>query len=101
LFSCLLAALEAHADASPEAHEAFFWIGAPRLALYNASRSPAVLNADIFVGAQHKTDELPQEWWTVAFRQAVADIGHTVLVLSPWSAPVPLKRSWCLVRQRR
>jgi hypothetical protein len=60
--------------------------------------SLAVLSADIFVGAQHKAAVLPQEWWTIAFRQAVCDIGHTVLVLQPWSAPAPLKRSWCLVR---
>ncbi len=26
------------------------------------------------------------------------DIGRTVLVLQPWHAPVPLTRSWCLVR---
>jgi hypothetical protein len=60
--------------------------------------SPTALNADIFVGAQHEAYELPQKWWTVAFRKAVSDTGHTVLVLQPWHAPVPLMRSWCLVR---
>ena len=55
--------------------------------------------ADIFVGSQHKAPQLPQEWWKDAFRRAVADIGCTVLVLQPWHAPVPLTRSWCLVRR--
>ena len=50
---------------------------------------------------QHVTQELPLEWWSSAFRQQVASIGYTVLVLQPWSAPVPLTRSWCLVRRRR
>jgi tetratricopeptide (TPR) repeat protein len=51
---------------------------------------------DIFVGSQHKSPELPQEWWAQTFRQAVARIGHTLLVLQPWHAPMPLQRSWCL-----
>ena len=55
--------------------------------------------ADIFVGSQHKAPQLPQEWWKDSFRRAVADIGCTVLVLLPWHAPVPLTRSWCLVRR--
>ena len=54
------------------------------------------MRADVFVGSQHRAAELPQAWWTQAFRQAVVDIGHTVLVLQPWDAPVPLTRSWCL-----
>ena len=52
--------------------------------------------ADVFVGNQHRAAELPQAWWTQAFRQSVIDIGRTVLVLQPWHAPVPLTRSWCL-----
>ena len=50
----------------------------------------------MFVGNQHRAAELPQAWWTQAFRQSVIDIGRTVLVLQPWHAPVPLTRSWCL-----
>jgi tetratricopeptide (TPR) repeat protein len=61
----------------PDADEQYFWI-------------------DIFVGAQHKAPTLPQEWWSTTFKDAVAHIGHTVLVLQPWHAPVPLTRSWCL-----
>jgi hypothetical protein len=48
------------------------------------------------LGHQHKTSELPQAWWTRAFKAAVRRIGHTLLVLQPWDAPLPLTRSWCL-----
>ena len=56
----------------------------------------AATAADVFVASQHRTEQLPQEWWSGAFRQSVVDIGRTVLVLQPWDAPVPLMRSWCL-----
>jgi hypothetical protein len=57
------------------------------------------LAADIFVGNQHLAADLPQAWWSTAFASAIKEIGHTVLVLQPWHAPVPLERSWCLVRR--
>ena len=50
----------------------------------------------MFVASQHRAAQLPQTWWSGAFRQSVVDIGRTVLVLQPWDAPVPLTRSWCL-----
>ena len=76
-WSCLFADLVAALEALESAEEAFFWI-------------------DIFVGAQHKSSVLPPSWWSTAFRQSVVDIGRTVLVLQPWSAPAALRRSWCL-----
>ena len=30
------------------------------------------------------------------FKDAVGDIGHTMLILAPWKNPIPLRRSWCL-----
>ena len=48
----------------------------------------------MFVVNQHR--QLPPTWWTGAFSSAIKAIGHTLLVLQPWSAPVPLTRSWCL-----
>ena len=35
----------------------------------------------------------PSEWWQTSFTQAVGSIGHTALVLTPWSSPVPLRRA--------
>jgi hypothetical protein len=63
-----------------------------------ADASSLLLRADIFVGNQHAAATLPQDWWATAFASAVGEIGHTVLVLQPWDKPLPLTRSWCLVR---
>eukprot|EP00942_MAST-04A_sp_MAST-4A-sp1_P001375 g1375.t1 len=30
------------------------------------------------------------------FKDAVGEIGHTMLILAPWKNPIPLTRSWCL-----
>jgi hypothetical protein len=68
---------EGAGEAAGEGAEVFLWV-------------------DIFVVNQHAAGELPQEWWAQTFRQAVAGIGHTLVVLQPWSAPAPLTRSWCL-----
>ena len=51
---------------------------------------------DIFVGSQHKAAALDTRWFKDAFAQVVKQIGHTLLVLQPWHAPLPLTRSWCL-----
>ena len=77
VFFDLLAALEAHARASRLPETTFFWV-------------------DIFVCFQHKAAKLSQEWWSRTFRRCVVDIGFTILVLSPWHAPAPLTRSWCV-----
>jgi hypothetical protein len=51
---------------------------------------------DIFTNDQHDALSLPQLWWREAFMEGVRSIGHTLLVLSPWTDPVPLTRAWCL-----
>jgi hypothetical protein len=57
---------------------------------------------DMFTCNQHATlSDVPSDWWSNAFRDSVASIGLTVLILQPWNAPVPLTRSWCLVRAAR
>eukprot|EP00808_Paulinella_micropora_P005975 g33753.t1 len=50
---------------------------------------------DIFTVNQHETAKVDQNFWFIAFRENVKDIGHTVLILSPWRNPLPLTRSWC------
>ena len=40
--------------------------------------------------------DLPYEWWTTTFKESIAEIGTTLLVLSPWNDPVPLTRASCL-----
>eukprot|EP00808_Paulinella_micropora_P014461 g41167.t1 len=51
---------------------------------------------DLFTINQHGTDNVPGAFWFVAFEANVARIGHTVLVQSQWTNPVPLTRAWCL-----
>jgi hypothetical protein len=48
------------------------------------------------VGSQHKAPLMDSDWFKDAFAQAITRIGHTLLVLQPWDAPLPLTRSWCL-----
>ena len=37
------------------------------------------------------------EWWSTASTyEGIREIGYTVMVLSPWQDPIPLKRAWCL-----
>ena len=51
---------------------------------------------DLFVNDQWNAPNLPYEWWAGTFSSAIGEIGHTMLVLSPWDAPIPLTRAWCL-----
>ena len=53
---------------------------------------------DIAVVNQHKHADHGFDWWSSTFRNAVAEIGHTLLVLAPWHAPVTLKRAWYAAR---
>ena len=78
---------------------------------------------DLFVNDQWNAPNLPYEWWSGdipfslilhppsihisftlnitpfnvgTFSSAIGEIGHTMLVLSPWDGPIPLTRAWCL-----
>ena len=51
---------------------------------------------DLVCNAQHGTVDRPFEWWQTTFRDSIAAIGRVVLVLAPWSDPIPLTRVWCL-----
>ena len=77
-FAEVVAALRAFVDALPR--------GAP----------PQFVWFDCFSIDEHATQALPQDWWATTFGEAIARIGHTVMVLAPWDAPTPLTRAWCL-----
>ena len=47
---------------------------------------------DLFVNDQHDALTLPQLWWRDSFTKGIERIGHTLLVLSPWTDPIPLTR---------
>ena len=51
---------------------------------------------DVFTVNQHQSLQVSPAWWYTTFKDAVASIGHTVLVLMPWNDPIPLTRAWCI-----
>ena len=54
---------------------------------------------DLFCTNQHNTSNSGDRdfrSWEIAFKSRVNEIGHVVMVLSPWNNPIPLKRAWCL-----
>ena len=70
------------------------------LAEFEASQPEGSLQAffwyDCFAIDEHATQALSQEWWSTTFKEAIKEMGHTVMMLSPWDAPQPLTRAWCL-----
>jgi tetratricopeptide (TPR) repeat protein len=50
----------------------------------------------LFSNNQHELDVLDFEWFHKTFQTAVGEIGHTVMVLSPWDNPLPFTRAWCI-----
>jgi tetratricopeptide (TPR) repeat protein len=48
---------------------------------------------DICTVNQHVTKHID---FQTTFKEAVGDIGHTLLVMAPWENPIPLTRSWCI-----
>ena len=61
-----------------------------------ADRDAARVWNDIFVENQNSANVKPEGYFFTAFKDAVAQIGHTVLVLTPWDDPIPITRAWCL-----
>ena len=51
---------------------------------------------DICTVNQVEQQQLPKDYFYSTFKQGIEQIGHTILVLQPWTDPIPLKRSWCL-----
>ena len=51
---------------------------------------------DVFAIDEHATQSLPREWWGSTFKEAIRLIGQTVMMISPWSEPLPLRRAWCI-----
>ena len=52
----------------------------------------------IAVGSGEKGED-NSEQWASTFKEAVRQMGTTVMVLAPWDHPVVLTRMWCLVRE--
>ena len=51
---------------------------------------------DIFTVNQFEAPHYDQSFWTETFKNQVKTIGHTLLILHPWDAPIPFTRAWCV-----
>ena len=51
----------------------------------------------LFSNNQHKVAAFEFEWFSETFQSAVADIGRTIMVMSPWDDPLPFTRAWCIL----
>jgi hypothetical protein len=49
---------------------------------------------DLFSNNQHIANNLDFSAWCETFKSAIKQFGHTVMVLAPWSDPIPLTRGW-------
>lgn len=64
---------------------------------YHFCNSPdIVVWFDLFSNNQHAAADLDFHWWSTTFKSAIEQFGRTVLILHPWSDPIPLTRAWCL-----
>ena len=83
----LVGGLQSFASALPadEAERVFFWIDG--------------FSIDEHEGFYGDKGEDNSEQWASTFKEAVRQMGNTVMVLAPWDHPVVLTRMWCLVRE--
>jgi tetratricopeptide (TPR) repeat protein len=59
--------------------------------------SNATLWFDAFSTSQHETYSRPPLWWQRTFVNAIGRMGRLVMVLTPWTNPITLRRSWCIL----
>eukprot|EP01039_Chlorochromonas_danica_P006268 gene6268-6909_t len=63
---------------------------------YFMDNPDVVVWLDLFSHNQHKATQSHFPWWCESFKSAIGQFGHTVMVLSSWQDPIPLRRTWCL-----
>ncbi|GFH55967.1 hypothetical protein CTEN210_12443 [Chaetoceros tenuissimus] len=51
---------------------------------------------DLVSNNQHKATDLPYEWWATTFKDAIKQMGHTIMIMAPWNDPIPYTRAWCI-----
>jgi len=51
---------------------------------------------DLFINNQHAAPNLSYKWWCGRFKEAIRSFGKVVLILQPWTDPIPITRAWCL-----
>lgn len=81
-FASVCAVLREHVDAADDAAAARVWFDVATLDQHAAAKGTYVSSDGDF--------------WFSAFSDAIARIGHTVCVFSPWRLPISVTRAWCL-----
>jgi hypothetical protein len=53
---------------------------------------------DLFCMNQHSSTASTRfpAWWSGTFPQGIREVGHTIVIASPWEHPLLLTRTWCL-----
>lgn len=51
---------------------------------------------DLFTMNQNDAPNYDFIWLATTFKNAIQHFGNVVMVLAPWSCPIPFKRGWCL-----
>jgi tetratricopeptide (TPR) repeat protein len=53
---------------------------------------------DLFSNNQNKNHVINRDftWWCNDFKSAIEAFHHTVMIVTNWKDPLPLKRAWCL-----
>ncbi len=53
---------------------------------------------DSFTVNQHtsQNSNRPFSWWSTTFKDAIQDMGHTVMIFAPWKRPALFTRVWCM-----
>lgn len=49
--------------------------------------------AEQVINNQHKSPNRAHDWWSTTFRHCIEQIGTVLVVLAPWTDPIPLQRA--------
>lgn len=51
---------------------------------------------DFITSPQHQLEEKPEDYFETTFKNAISEIGFTLLLLIPWDKATSLTRAWCI-----
>jgi len=67
---------------------------------YFSENPDVVVWIDMFSSNQfiRNNSQQDSDWvqWNITFKSAIEEFGHTVVVITSWDNPTPLRRTWCL-----
>ena len=66
------------------------------MSAYESNNPGTYFCFDLFINNQNIAATLPRDRWSTTFKESVRHIGAVVVVMSPWSPPIPVTRAWCL-----